>query len=76
MVGQELHDAAVKLVHDNSGGIKFTELVTLLVSQNKDLERDGFVEELETSLRTSNVVKVLDYTFHQLNRSKMFIYTP
>jgi len=75
MTDKELHDQAVNIVIDNSGGIKFIELLFELIRSQIELD-ENLPEQLERVLRESSVVKVLDYTYKQLNRSKMFIYTP
>jgi len=76
MTDKELHDEAVNIVTDNSGGIKFIELLFELIRSRQIGLDENLPEQLERVLRESSVVKVLDYTYKQLNRSKMFIYTP
>lgn len=77
MTDKELHDIAVSIVLDHSGGIKFTELLTIILSKDTSISQiSNFPDRLETIIRNSNEVKVLDYTHKSLNRAKMFIYIP
>jgi hypothetical protein len=72
-----LHDLIVKIVDDNSGGIKFTELIATITADNHDsLDNiENFPDRLERVIRESKILNVLDYTFRDLNRCKMFVYT-
>jgi hypothetical protein len=79
MTDKELYSKALAIVEDASGGIKFTELVCQFVSlhgRDPDFESYDFVTRLEIIIRSSSELKILDYTFHALNRQKMFVYTP
>lgn len=77
MTDKELYNQALEIVKDHSGGIKFTELLTLILSKNKSASQtSNFPDKLEIILRDSDELKVLDYTHKLLNRAKMFIYTP
>lgn len=76
MNDKDLHDLAVEIVQDYSGGIKFTELLTVILSKDKSASQiANFPDKLEKILRDSDKIKVLDYTHILLNRAKMFIYT-
>jgi len=76
-----LEDLAYARVLDNSGGMKFTELVFVLTA---DAIKKGaptaiiedLPEQIESAIRRSTRLKVLDYSFPTLNRKKMFIYIP
>lgn len=69
-----------KIVNDNSGGIKFTELIVNLIEAisktDSGYEDDDIdIDSIELIIRESSDLKILDYTWHELNRSKMFVYT-
>lgn len=69
----------VKVVNDNSGGVKFIDLITeLMTTYRSEFEpiTDDFADQIEAIIRNSNCLKILDYTYLVLNRSKMFVYTP
>lgn len=68
-----------KIVNDHSGGIKFTELITeLMIKFNEEKLDINEIEpdKIEKIIESMMSVKILEYTFKDLNRSKMFIYTP
>lgn len=74
-----LHDIILAQVVDHSGGIKFTELLTILTAnatENDETLPDNFQDVVENTIRKSDKMKILDYTFTTLNRVKMFVYTP
>ena len=76
---KELMKYVVKIVNDNSGGIKFTQLVTELVSTLFENNKNCNIvsaEYIENLIKKSKNLKILTYTFHSLNREKLFIYTP
>lgn len=59
---------------ENAGGLKFIDLLSrTLHSPFKD-----FAENLEDIIRNEMKydVEILDYTWHRLNKAKMFVYTP
>jgi hypothetical protein len=83
-------------VDDNSGGIKFTELLCTISAW---FHEEGFSmrgnagvfdrasikiflkfsespDYLENVVRKMKQLKTLTYTYRQLNREKMFVYTP
>jgi hypothetical protein len=76
-----LQDLVVTIVNDNSGGIKFTELMyRILEKQHEGLilsDTHTFVtpDLLEKCIRKSRLVKILDYVWVPQNRAKMFVYT-
>lgn len=72
-----LHDIIVKIVDDNSGGIKFTELISVIISNHiENLDNiENLPDRLERIIRESKILSILEYTFRQLNRCKMFVYT-
>jgi hypothetical protein len=79
-----LHQDIVDIVNDTSGGIKFVELITRLMTSDhgiamyRTIDTDRFLYDVEYICRHSVVVKVLDYTYDQMHihRAKMFVYTP
>jgi hypothetical protein len=73
MEENEIKKLICEIIDDSSGGIKFLDLaVKLQLRTNYQFDAD----ELERIVRNTEGVKVLDYTWHYLNRSKMFVYTP
>lgn len=79
MAEYNLHTQILAHVTDNSGGMKFTELVSILTSNAVDngvTLPDKFADEVESVIRNSEELRVLDYTWKTLNRAKMFVYTP
>lgn len=74
-----LHDIILAHVVDNSGGIKFTELLaklTAIAIENSEQLPENFQDMVEETIRKSDKMKILDYTFTTLKRVKMFVYTP
>ncbi len=67
----ELEILIRRLLDENSGGMKFLELVTKIVEESKKINP----EIVESLCRRLNGIKVVDYTWKQCNRSKMFICT-
>jgi hypothetical protein len=67
------------IVNENSGGLKFIELLSILMTKYHDLfgeqERSGFPEVVEAVIRNSSDLKILDYTQQSMQRAKMFVYT-
>jgi len=74
-----LHDAIKLVVNDNSGGLKFVELLSILMTKYHDKfeEQDNgeFPTIVEHVIRASTDLKILDYTWLQMERAKMFVYT-
>lgn len=78
-VGVELK--IFRIVEDHSGGMKFTELIAEFMVKHKEYlsteQICSLPEILEKVIRDSEGrMKVLDYTWKQMNRAKMFVYTP
>ena len=75
-----LHDAIFSIVNDESGGIKFTELIVKLCVYAYDNNAKHLIpnnpEIIEETIRKSKVMKILDYTSNYMCRQKMFVYTP
>ena len=78
-----IHDNILNIVNDNSGGIKFTELITILLTnyrhnldgwQNDD-NLDKLSDIIEKIIRESSDMKILNYTWILMKRTKMFVYT-
>ena len=69
-----------QIVEDCSGGIKFTELITILADRYHGslYEAWNTPEEVENIIRNSGneKLKILDYTWHSCRKTKMFVYTP
>lgn len=63
----------MEIVESHSGGIKFTELITELVAMGY---RPSSPEEVEEAVKGMSGLKILEYTWHAMNRTKMFVYTP
>jgi hypothetical protein len=74
-----LHDKIKIIVNENSGGIKFVELLSELLTRYHDIfeEQDNgeFPTIVEHVIRASTDLKILDYTWLQMERAKMFVYT-
>lgn len=81
MIIESLKEDIYLIVHNHSGGIKFTELIASLVS-SKSVNRDSsqFVDDvIDTIADMPNSLKVLKYSWYQTEdseREKLFIYTP
>lgn len=75
-----LEKTVLDIVNDHSGGIKFTELISIIVAKNEeehlglDIDND-FPTVLENTIRASSKLKILDYTWQPMSRAKMFVYT-
>jgi hypothetical protein len=63
------------IVHEHSGGIKLTALVTELIKQ-KHHRVCGIEEEIMQAIHTNENLMILDYTWRSNNRVKSFVYTP
>lgn len=76
----ELISIIKDIVENNSGGIKFTELISILSSDYRELLSDevlsNIAENVEKAIRSDDHLKILDYTWGSYNRAKMFVYTP
>jgi hypothetical protein len=75
-----LQQKIVEIVNENSGGIKYTELISILTSKNivaTDFNgyADKMLHDVEWYCRNTKSIKTLDYTMKSMNRAKMFIYT-
>lgn len=71
----------LEIIEDNSGGLKFTELLPNLITKLINSNQSNFIEHLtpefvEELITQTPELKILEYTFKSLNRQKMFIYTP
>lgn len=77
---QNLEQIILDIVNNHSGGIKFTTLIADLVSKHKEHEIDidcvHFPDQVEQAIRNSSKMKILDYMWTDMNRAKMFVYTP
>ena len=81
-----LNEAILSIVNENSGGVKFTKLVTALVRMKvengiSDVHDDhvGFVYLVEKSCREMSEVEILEYAMllgNGIERLKMFVYIP
>jgi len=70
-------DRVRRILENYSGGIKFTELLTLILPDVMTLKIDttDFSDRLEKVIRKSDDIKILDYTWKSAKRAKMFVYT-
>ena len=73
---KKIEDAVKEVVNSMSGGVKFTELGVEVISRGLLDKSEVDCDEFEKVIREMKDVKVLDYTWKEINRSKMFIYTP
>lgn len=75
MKNEELEEYIMQIMHENSGGIKFMELLSKLL--NRPSIRD-YADDLESYIRTqmSDRLLILEYEWISHNRIKMFVYTP
>ena len=73
---EKIQNAVREILEMHSGGIKFTELITEIVAYNYFRPGEMDADEIEKAVREMEGVKVLDYVWKSLNRSKMFVYTP
>jgi hypothetical protein len=74
-----LQQKIIEIIDDSSGGIKFIDLVSRLISLKKFKEfsdNERFLHDVEWYCRNTKDIRTLDYTMRTLNRNKMFIYTP
>lgn len=76
-----LHDSIKKILLENSGGVKFTQLISDLceiLTQDPEgkmlTKKDDFVEMVEKEIRQDSEFRVLKYVNTDLNREKMFVY--
>jgi ribosomal protein S6E (S10) len=79
-------DLIRRFVEDNSGGIKFMELIshlmmtilggedTKFIGMTKKQE-ESFPDRIEALIRKSKEFKILDYTWRSGIKAKMFVYT-
>ena len=78
--GEEWESLLLRLVDETSGGIKMTSLVVLVIEychlHNVDVALETLPELLEGVIRRSSTMKILEYTWRDLNRQKLFVYTP
>ena len=85
-MSEKMSDVALKheireLINENSGGIKFTELITELVSRSME-QHGGFdfdPDDIEKAIEDMDGIEILRYSWHfstKMSREKMFIYTP
>ena len=74
MGNQEIKNAVLKVVTSHSGGIKFAELLSILI---QDYSYKGTGIELESVCNDMQDMKVhvLEYTWLDCNRNKLFVYT-
>jgi len=73
------------IIDENSGGMKFTELLTELAKNANtnalrdiltDFKGNEIPDIVETTIRDfGGKIKILDYTWQSMNRAKMFVYT-
>jgi hypothetical protein len=70
----ELQTKILRIVDDESGGIKFMKLVALLTAINPNVDPDN----LEKTIRSMPELKVLDYGYAMgdITRVKMFVHRP
>ncbi len=79
----KLTDLIFQIVEDHSGGIKYLELLMEVLSwhHDKPLAHLEIVDEQDLSVHIFNEirgmkdVKVLEYNYRALNRTKYFVYT-
>lgn len=72
-------------LNEHSGGIKFVELVTDIVSHlGETLKKEDFATidfseldyHIEKVISETSDIRILNYTWHSCNKQKMFVYTP
>lgn len=68
-----LLDVIRQILAENSGGIKMSDLIIILMSKTAEFENANQVERI---INESPDIKILTYTWHHLNREKQFVYTP
>ena len=77
----ELKKLILEIVEDHSGGLKFIELLAELISKMYESNESKQIELLtpefiEETIRKMPELKILKFTFKNLKREKMFVYTP
>lgn len=68
----ELEKFIRNIIDENSGGLKYMDLLSQVVRSSHREQAD----KLEEIISKMEGIKVLNYTWHRLSREKMFIYTP
>lgn len=74
-----MEDQILAYVCSHSGGVKFVELIaelTAVACENGETISDSFADEIEAEIRKSSKMRILEFTHTDLNRAKMFVYTP
>lgn len=73
---EELPEAIISIVNDNSGGLKIIKLMTdLVISGFLHITPDNVLETIRTNNRCKETLSILEYTWDGW-RQKLFIYTP
>lgn len=80
-----LKDLILNILHENSGGIKFTELISKIMASEyekkvnnleyiEEINSEVFPEILERACKETPGVGVLEYVYPELRRIKLFVY--
>lgn len=62
-----------RILIENSGGLKF---MALLVQLMKSCAVENLDDNILACIEKMPDIKILKYTYHPLNREKLFVYTP
>jgi hypothetical protein len=79
-----LNETIRSILDSHSGGIKFIDLVFEIQDfiSNEEIDEksisdiDNLPDIVENLVREDPYLKILEYTWHRCNKSKMFVYTP
>jgi len=80
-----LNEAILSIVNENSGGVKFTKLVTALVCMNMEgnlsdvIDTRSILGDLVERCKGMSEIKLLEYSMplgDDVERLKMFVYIP
>lgn len=70
----EISERIRQILNENSGGIKMNKLILELATSKNIIFED--VIQIENIISSMPDIKILTYTWHNLNREKQFVYTP
>lgn len=79
MAKRNFRELVLRVLDENSGGMKMVELVAVLVAAaHSDGNGEDYSDELaniEESLRAIPELKLVEYTWKSMNRAKTFVCT-
>jgi len=79
----KLTDLIFQIIEDHSGGVKYLELLMEVLSRHHDeplphlekVDEQDLSTHIFNEIRSMKDIKVLEYNYRALNRTKYFVYT-